>query len=98
MACRGHLQMGQDQGAVSVAEKRAALGRITGRALIVVMVVEKGQPVGVPTKLRCIHWLACLTDADAASALPLSATVQSMTGKEVRFRDEDGRPWVVTLR
>lgn len=65
---------------------------------MLVMVVEKGQPVGVPTKLRCIHWVACLTDADAASALPLNATVQSMSGKEVRFRDESAREWVVTLR
>ena len=64
---------------------------------MLVMVVEKGQPVGVPTKLRCIHWLACLTDADAASALPLNASVQSMSGKEARFRDESGRPWVITL-
>ena len=65
---------------------------------MLVMVVEKGQPVGVPTKLRCIHWVACLTDADAASALPLNATVQSMDGKTVRFRDENARQWVVTLR
>lgn len=65
---------------------------------MLVMLIEKGQPVGVPTKLRCIHWLACLTDADAASTLPLNATVQSMTNKAVHFRDEDGRPWVVNLR
>ena len=64
---------------------------------MLVMVVEKDQPVGVPTKLRCIHWLACLTDADAASALPLNASIQSMSGKEARFRDESGRPWVITL-
>lgn len=64
---------------------------------MLVMVVEKGQPVGVPTKLRCIHWLACLTDADAASALPLNAKVQSMSSKVVRFQDENAREWVVTL-
>ena len=64
---------------------------------MLVMVVEKGQPVGVPTKLRCIHWLACLTDADAASALPLNAKVQSMSSKAVRFQDENAREWVVTL-
>lgn len=63
-----------------------------------VTVVEKGQSVGVPTKLRCIHWLACLTDADAPSTLPLNATIQSMDGKTVRFRDENAQPWVVTLR
>jgi len=65
---------------------------------MLVMIVEKGQPVGVPTKLRCIHWLACLTDADAASALPLNASVQSMSGKTVRFRDENAQEWDVTLR
>ena len=64
---------------------------------MLVMVVEKDQPVGVPTKLRCIHWVACLTDADAASALPLNATVQSMNSKAVRFRDENAQPWVVAL-
>jgi hypothetical protein len=65
---------------------------------MLVMVVEKGQPVGVPTKLRCIHWLACLTDADAASALPLNAKIQSMNGKAVHFLDENAQPWVVALR
>jgi hypothetical protein len=65
---------------------------------MLVMVVQKGQPVGIPTKLRCIHWLACLTDADAASALPLNASVQSMSNKTVQFRDDSGQPWVVTLR
>jgi hypothetical protein len=64
---------------------------------MLVMVVEKDQPVGVPTKLRCIHWVACLADADAASALPLNATVQSMNSKAVRFRDENAQPWVVAL-
>ena len=64
---------------------------------MLVMLVEKGQPVGIPTKLRCIHWLACLTDADAASALPLNAKIQSMSSKAVRFQDENAREWVVTL-
>ena len=65
---------------------------------MLVMIVEKGQPVGVPTKLRCIHWLACLTDADNATAIPLNATVQSMSNKVVRFRDENNQQWVVALR
>jgi hypothetical protein len=64
---------------------------------MLVMVVEKDQPVGIPTKLRCIHWVACLTDADAASTLPLNASVQSMSSKNVHFRDEETRQWVVTL-
>ena len=64
---------------------------------MLVMLVEKGQPVGIPTKLRCIHWVACLTDADAASTLPLNAKVQSMSSKAVRFQDENAQEWVVTL-
>jgi hypothetical protein len=64
---------------------------------MLVMQIEKGQPVGIPTKLRCIHWLACLTDADPASNLALNATVESMNGKTVRFRDENAQPWVIVL-
>jgi hypothetical protein len=64
---------------------------------MLVMVVEKGQPIGVPTKLRCIHWLACLTDADTPSTLPLNASIQSMDAKTVRIRDENAEPWIVTL-
>jgi len=62
-----------------------------------VIIVQHGQPIGGPTKLHCIHWLACLTDDDVASILPLRATVQSMDGKTVRFQDEDAQQWVVTL-
>ncbi len=64
---------------------------------MLVMLVEKGHPVGVPTDLRCAHWLACLTDANPASNLPLKASVQSMSKKAINFRDENGQPWVVTL-
>jgi len=64
---------------------------------MLVMLIEKGQPVAVPTNLRCIHWIACLTDSNSASNLPLKATVQSMSSKFVSFRDESGQPWIVTL-
>jgi len=64
---------------------------------MLVMLVEKGQPVGVPTDLRCAHWLACLTDSKPSSNLPLNATVQSMSRKTINFRDQNGQPWVVTL-
>jgi hypothetical protein len=64
---------------------------------MLVMLVEKGQPVAVPTNLRCIHWLACLTDSNPASNLPMNGSVQSMSSKTVNFRDESGQPWVVTL-
>ena len=63
------------------------------------MSVEHGQPLGVPTKLRCVHWVACLTDADVASTVPLDGSrIQSMNGKAVRFQDEQHRQWNVSLR
>jgi hypothetical protein len=62
-----------------------------------VMSVVKGEPIGVPTKLRCIHWVACYTDADAPTAEPLGGSVQSMSSKAVNFRDDQGRRWLVTL-
>ena len=65
---------------------------------MLVMLLERGQPIGVPTKLRCIHWVACLTDADIATTYPLGGSIGSMSGKAVDFRDEDGRNWVVSLR
>ena len=65
---------------------------------MLVMIVQKGQRVGVPMKLRCIHWVACLTDADVASSLPVGGPAQLMTNKVVRFWDKDNRQWVVALR
>jgi hypothetical protein len=63
-----------------------------------VMSVVHGEPIGVPTKLRCIHWVACFTDADAPSIVPLNgAKAQSMSSKAANFRDEQGRRWLVTL-
>ncbi|HEV2578439.1 MAG TPA: hypothetical protein VGU25_14640 [Acidobacteriaceae bacterium] len=61
------------------------------------MLVEQGQPIGIPTKLRCIHWVACLTDADVATTYRMAGTVSSMTSKAVAFRDESGRRWMVKL-
>lgn len=65
---------------------------------MLVLVVEKGRPLGVPTNLRCIHWVACLTDADAATTLPAFGSMPVMNAKRVTFRDQDGRNWVVKLR
>lgn len=65
---------------------------------MLVMAVQKDQPVGVPTKLRCVHWAACLTDADVATTLPVGPPAQSMTNKVVHFRDKDNHEWVVSLR
>jgi hypothetical protein len=65
---------------------------------MVVTLLERGQPIGVPTKLRCIHWVACLTDADIATTYKLSGTINSMTSKAASFQDQDGRRWIVKLR
>ncbi len=61
------------------------------------MAIEHGQPIGVPVKLRCIHWVACYTDADVPTTEPLGGSVQSMSSKAVNFRDAQGRDWLVTL-
>ena len=65
---------------------------------MLIFMAEKGQPLGVPTKLRCIHWLACMTDADVATTMPLGGSTPVMSSKTVSFRDQDGRHWVVSLR
>ena len=65
---------------------------------MLVFMAQKGQRLGVPTKLRCLHWLACLTDADVATTLPLGGSMPVMNAKTVTFRDQDGKRWVVTLR
>ncbi len=62
------------------------------------LLAEQGQPIGIPTKLRCIHWVACLTDADVATTYRTAGTINSMTGKDVAFHDESGRRWMVKLR
>ena len=61
------------------------------------MLVEQGQPIGIPTKLRCIHWVACLTDADVATTYRIASSASSMTSKSVAFRDENGGRWMVKL-
>ena len=59
---------------------------------------------GTPVKLQCIHWMACLTDADQAAILPvqLAAGVHEpkvhMTDREVSFTNSDGALIRVTLR
>ena len=63
-----------------------------------ILLVEQGQPIGIPTKLRCIHWVACLTDADVATTYRMGGAATSMSNKAVAFHDESGRHWMVTLR
>lgn len=65
---------------------------------MLVFMAQKGQPLGVPTKLRCIHWVACLTDADVATTMPLGGSTPAISAKAVSFRDQDGHRWLVSLR
>ena len=63
------------------------------------LIVQHGQHIGTPLRLTCVHWAACLTDADAATlSEPLAAQVDEMSGKVVEFRDTAGHDVRVTLR
>lgn len=57
---------------------------------------------GTPAAITCLHGMACLTDADHASATPLgSASYQpgtQMSDREVSFNDGYGIGIRVTLR
>ena len=63
-----------------------------------VTLVQHGQPIGTPAKLSCLHWVACLTDADVATKIAVDPKMTSgvMSGKIVEFRDGE-RHTVVTL-
>lgn len=65
-----------------------------------VTLVQHGQPVGTPAKLWCIHYVACMTDADVATliAVDTAAGAESMSSKTVKFRDALRRETVVDLR
>jgi hypothetical protein len=65
-----------------------------------VTLVQRGQPVGTPAKLGCIHYVVCMTDADVATLIaPETGTaVKSMSSQAVEFRDAGGRDTVVKLR
>jgi hypothetical protein len=69
------------------------------------LVQEWNQVPGTPTVLRCLRWMACLTDADHATTLPIDWTGKgkysphvSMTNREVSFVDGDGATLRVDLR
>ena len=60
---------------------------------------------GTPVVLRCLRWMACLTDADHATTLPLEWNGKgkydprvSMSHREVSFVDGDGAALRVDLR
>jgi hypothetical protein len=61
--------------------------------------LQHGQPVGSPRIVRCIHFVACMTEAPVAPVLVANpdAHIESMTSKQVAFHDASGREAVVTL-
>jgi len=68
------------------------------------------QLPGIPYRLTCLHWMACLSDADHASTIPLNWNdsrgkgkgkydpMVSMTGGEVTYMDADGETMRAELR
>jgi len=70
-----------------------------------ILVQEWNQMPATPERLTCIHWMACLTDADRAAATPLAWTGKgkydpkvTMTNRTVSFVDGDGAAMRVELR
>jgi len=61
--------------------------------------IQHARPIGLPKQMHCLHWLVCLADADQATlaAADPGAHIESMSSKQVAFRDYNGREAVVTL-
>lgn len=60
---------------------------------------------GTPTELKCIHWMACLADADQASITPTVPGGKgqydphvTMNNREITFLNTDGTTTRVELR
>lgn len=68
-------------------------------APVTLTIVQHGQHLGTPRSLRCIHWMACMTDGDPAGLVEtMAGPVGEMSGKMVEFKDDKGRDVRVTLR
>lgn len=54
-----------------------------------VEVIAHDNHTGVPQKLHCIHYIACLMDADVPTLLPMPGgiSVELMNSKLVQFRE-----------
>ena len=86
------------------------LKRATALGDYYVLVQHWNQTPGTPMVLKCIRWMACLTDADHAGIYPLilkapahgkhaaPSPQASMTEREVSFVDEAGAKMRVVLR
>jgi hypothetical protein len=64
-----------------------------------VLIVQHGQHVGTPGRLPCLHWTACMIDADQATLVdPMKVQVGEMSGELVEFHDAAGHDVRVKLR
>ncbi len=69
------------------------------------ILVQAGQTPGTPARLTCIHWMACLTEADHPPVVAVAWTGKgryspdvTVAGREVSFVDGDGARIRVVLR
>jgi hypothetical protein len=74
-----------------------------------ILVQSWNKMPGTPERLTCLHWIACLTDADHASIIPLDRNSYgtkngtydprvSMSSREVTYLDADGATMRAELR
>jgi hypothetical protein len=67
------------------------------------LVQHRNRTPGTPVQLKCIHWMACLTDADQAAILPVQPTGKydpkvQMTDRDIAWVDPQGSLMHVQLR
>ena len=62
--------------------------------------LQANRPVGTPNNLKCVHWMACLTDGYPAGLAEAEAGARlvTMSAKTVEYRDGQGRSVVVAIR
>lgn len=66
---------------------------------VTLTIVQHGQHIGIPRMLRCLRWVACMTDGEQAGLVEtMAGPVGEMSGKMVEFKDDKGRDVKVTLR
>jgi hypothetical protein len=64
-----------------------------------VLVLEHGNHAGTPQQIGCMHWLACMTDADPATLLAGGAKVDVEKMNSAGVQAKEGKQQlVVTLR
>ena len=70
-----------------------------------ILVQSWSKMPGTPAEMKCVHWMACLMNADRAATLPMSFSGKgtydphvSMTDRDVSFVDGDGTTVRVELR